>query len=106
MNTIELQPTIFGLIFGLLLLLAVLAAYRMDRCDNQFQIVDYFIGPNGKASRSALAYLTALVVSTWGFVFLTLAHEMREWYFGLYMTAWAGAHLASKWLDKKQEAAK
>ena len=98
---IEMQPLIFGIIFGLLLLLAGLSAWRMDRCDNRFQLVDYFLGPNGKASRTALGHLTALVVSTWGFVYLTLAYKLTEWYFGLYMATWAAAHLASKYLDRK-----
>jgi hypothetical protein len=44
---------------------------------------------------------TALIVSTWGFVTLTLTGDMSEYYAGLYMLAWAGAQFGSVWLKLK-----
>ena len=98
---IEMQPLVFGLVFVLLLILAALSAWRMDRCQNEFKVVDYFLGSNGRASRTALGYLTALAVSTWGFVYMTLAYKLTEFYFIGYMASWGAAHLTSKYLDNK-----
>lgn len=55
----------------------------------------------GKLSLSKVGQLAALVVSTWGFVHLTLAYKLTEWYFTAYMLAWAGTNLMSKWLKTR-----
>ena len=37
----------------------------------------------------------AMIVSTWGFMWLTIHDKMTEWFFVGYMFAWAGAQYAS-----------
>lgn len=69
---------------------------------NKFDLLDLISGDDGKLSLSKTGQLVALLVSTWGFVALTRADKMSEWFFTGYMLAWAGANIASKALDIKK----
>ena len=44
---------------------------------------------------------TALMVSTWAFVTLTLNDKLTEWFFVGYMLSWAGAQFGSLYLKVK-----
>lgn len=59
---------------------------------------------SGRLSLSRVGQLVALIVSSWGFVALVRADRLTEWYFSSYMIAWAGARLASQFLDTKKAA--
>jgi len=48
---------------------------------------------------------TAMVVSTWVLVTVTLKGGLAEWLFVGYMFAWAGAQFGSLWLKVKGQAA-
>lgn len=97
----------FGAIsFGAIVLLALLGAAWIHRSNNSASLADLVTDKTGRMQLSKVGQLAALVVSTWGFVHLTLAYKLTEWYFTAYMFAWAGANLAAKWMDKqKTEAA-
>jgi hypothetical protein len=47
---------------------------------------------------------TAMVVSTWALVTVTLKGGLAEWLFVGYMFAWAGAQFGSIWLKLKGQA--
>lgn len=69
---------------------------------NQFDIVSLVTdGETGKVSLFKTGQLLALLVSTWGFVVLTRADKLTEWYFAGYMLAWAGANVAKIAIDAK-----
>lgn len=58
--------------------------------------------PDGtwKESRRAIGELTAIVVSTWGFVYMVLADKLTEWY----MAGWLGILLGWSIAKKVSEA--
>ena len=93
-----------AIILGLLFLLAGILAHRASKSkESKFSLEDLFLDPlTGKASLSKLGQFTALSVSTWGFAYITLSQHMTEWYMGIYCASWAGANLASKWIDQKE----
>lgn len=68
--------------------------------ERRFNFEDLLLDRNGKTSLYKLGQFISLVLSSWGFIYLTLAYKLTEFYFGLYMGAWASASLASKWLDR------
>lgn len=46
-------------------------------------------------SLGRVGQFVALMVSTWGFIALTVADTLSEWYVTAYMLVWAGAQAAS-----------
>jgi len=46
-------------------------------------------------SLGRVGQFVALLVSTWGFVALTVEGKLTEWYVTAYMLVWAGAQAAS-----------
>ena len=84
-------------------LVVLISAWLWQRdSTNKFDLLDLISGDDGKLSLSKTGQLVALLVSTWGFVAITRADKMTEWYFAGYMLAWAGANIASKALDAKK----
>lgn len=59
---------------------------------------------NAEPSLGRQGQFTALVVSTWAFVQLTLADKLTEWFFAGYMMAWGLAQFGSIWLKMKGQA--
>ena len=57
--------------------------------------------PSNHPSLAAQGQFTAMVVSTWALVQLTLDNELTEWFFGAYMLAFAGAKFGSAFLKLK-----
>lgn len=57
----------------------------------------------GKISIEKLAFMSALVVSTWGFVTLVLTEKMTEMYFTTYMGAFAVARAFSQFTSVKKD---
>lgn len=89
------------LIIATLVVLISAWLWQRDK-HNKFDLLDLISGEDGKLSLSKTGQFVALLVSTWGFVALTRAEKMSEWYFAGYMLAWAGANIASKALDSKK----
>lgn len=69
-----------------------------------FDIADLMTDAAGKVSLFKTGQLIALLASTWGFVVLTRAEKLTEWYFAGYMLAWAGANIAKVAIDAKAPA--
>jgi hypothetical protein len=92
------------LIIGTLVVL-VSAWLWQRRTDNKFDLLDLISDETGKLSLSKTGQFVALLVSTWGFVALTRAGNLTEWYFMAYMAAWAGANIARQVIESKTKAA-
>jgi hypothetical protein len=97
-------------IMGLALAFAVFAAARLaytatKSASSPFHFYDFFM-ENGRASFSRGAAFVALVISSWGFVSLTLSNTLSEWYYTPYMGIWAAAQIGNKWLDRAYAAKK
>lgn len=94
---------------GIILFIAVIVfgtmMYRMSKSEStKFFYDQLFIDEDGKASTSKLAHLTALLISSWAFVHLTLKGTLTEWYFLTYMTVWVLQRSYSKWIDLQKAA--
>lgn len=68
--------------------------------DVSFDLNDLFVDEKGKASTSRISAITALIISTWAFVHLTLADKLTEWYVLIYVGTWVLNKTTSKYLDK------
>lgn len=98
---IHIQPTAFGVILALLFLLGARLAWKATHSESRFDFSQIFMDADGKTSMARVAQFSALVVSTWAFVYLTVGDKMTEWYFAGYMAAWVVNGLGSKWIDGK-----
>jgi hypothetical protein len=96
-STMMIIGWLVAMIVGLLILCYI--QFKKDSLDLRYLILD---DVTGKPSLSKLGQLIALVMSSWGFQYQILNDRMTEWYFGLYMSAWAVTGLANKWLSGKQ----
>lgn len=96
---IEIPKTIFGVVMALLALLAYVEVRKWDKdTTSQFRLQDLLM-KEGRASISKVGQFAALCTSTWGFVYLTIADKLTEWYFLSFMSIWATAKGADKALD-------
>lgn len=84
---------LFVTIFVLIVLL-----YRAQKYKDNFDLRDLIIDKdNGRISLSRFGQFIALLVSTWGFITLTLNNGLTEWYYTSYMAVWAIAEGFRKW---------
>lgn len=93
---------VLAAILGLVVLALVAVTRDQRNCVSLLQLV--VEARTGRLSLSRVGQLVALIVSSWGFVALVRADKLTEWYFSSYMIAWAGARLASQFLDTKKAA--
>lgn len=86
-----------------LVVVSVLVRWHLDP-DNNFKLSDLIADEvTGKISLFRTGQALALMVSTWGFIVLTRAGDLSEWYFAGYMLAWAGANLAKVAMTAKAD---
>ena len=91
-----------GLLLGVLCATGGILLWRLNRGRNQFSLTDLLLDHRTKkASLSKMMQMGCFVISTWGFVYLTLAYKLSEWYFTSYMLAWSGTQLADLWIKTK-----
>lgn len=92
--SIEVMTVVLFLtIFVLIILL-----YRAQKYKTDFDLRDLIIDKdNGRVSLSRFGQFIALMVSTWGFITLTLNNGLTEWYYTSYMAVWAIAEGFRKW---------
>ncbi len=106
MDSIRIGTDTLGIVLSLLAVVAGILAYRLTHDKRRkFSLEDAFLDEKGKTSKAAIGFFVALTVSTWGFVALIQADKMTEMYFYGYMGAFVANNLASKWIDKKPDAA-
>ena len=86
-------------LLAVIIILCILL-YRAQKKDDKFDLRDLIVDKaSGRVSLSRFGQLTALLVSTWGFVTLTLHDKLTEWYYGSYMFTWAAAEGYRKWQE-------
>lgn len=90
---------------AIILIIAILAglvilAYAQIKKDN-FDLRTLITEDDGKLSIHKIGQLVALVLSSWGFVYLILYKEITEFYFMGFMGVWASAEALNKWIDRK-----
>lgn len=86
---------LFALVVGILIL--VYAQLRKDAFDLRSLIID----PQTKQpSIHQLGQISALLISSWGFIVLVLHNQLTEVYFTTYMAVWAGANALDKLLTR------
>lgn len=74
------------------------AQFRKDSFDLRALVVD----PKTKEpSVHQLGQITALIISSWGFIVLVLHGQLTEVYFTTYMVAWAGANALNAFISRK-----
>jgi hypothetical protein len=88
---------LFALTIAFVLVLAYLQMKR-DLLDLRWLILDR---PH-KPSLTKIAQIVALVVSTWGFVVLTLKCTLTETYFMAYMVTWSGSAALDAYFNRGQ----
>jgi hypothetical protein len=98
-DNFNIPAFLFGV--GMVLFLLVLARWHSD--DSKFDFRESLLDPqnNDRVSLSRLGQITALFTSTGVVTFYAINKDLSEWMFGLYMTAWAGTYLATKWSPKQ-----
>ena len=83
------------------LVYAISAIRSWDKDPNNiFRLYD-LICTDGVVDETKTTRMGAFVVSSWGFVYMTSADKMTEWYFLGYMAAWVSNALFSSYLASK-----
>ena len=95
--------TILEIVLGSVLLVVTLALVVVTRDPRNPVSLLHLVtdARSGRMSLGRVGQLAALIVSSWAFVWLTIAGTLTEWYYGTYMIAWAGARLADQALKAR-----
>jgi len=98
---INIPKTAFAVIIILLVILAIILAYRATHSTSRFSFEDAFLDENGKTSHARIAYFVALMVSTWAFTYMTMEDKLTEWFMTIYVGAWVIGGVANKFIEKQ-----
>jgi hypothetical protein len=99
---ISIPHAIFGLVLGLLVLLAGFISYRASHSPkSKFDFSEAFLDESGKTSLSRICTFVALAVSTWAMVALVQMDKLTEWFYVAYLGAFVVNGVAHKFLDKQ-----
>jgi len=98
---IDIPKTTFGIVLILLVVLAWILAWKATHSNSDFDFSSAFVDRDGKTSMGRIGIFTALICSTWAFVYLVLNDKITEWYFTGYMGAWVLQGIGSKWVENK-----
>src|ERR1019366_1187989 len=80
--------------------------YGSKSSETKFNFLEAFVNAEGKTSFPRIAQAVALVISSWGFIHITVNKDMTEYYFTIYMTAWVLNSMGNKLIDKVKPIAK
>lgn len=90
------------LLFVILLGLVLIVVYAQFR-RKDFDLINLVIdGTTKTLDLHKVGQLLALIISSWGFIYVTLNHELTEWFFTSYMVIWAGATAANTLISLRQ----
>ena len=98
------MSTVF-LIIIIGVLLAVLI-YWNNQNKSGIDLKMAMLNDDNKFSLSRFGQLVALIVSTWVLIHETQTGKLTDWLFTGYMISWAGANIASKYLERSYRADK
>jgi multisubunit Na+/H+ antiporter MnhB subunit len=94
-------------ILGAIAVALAISFYKAQKANNFFDLKEMFTDPDTKlTSLTRFGTFVALVVSSWGFVYLVTSNSLTEMYFTIYMSIWTGTNLISKGIaamSKKSE---
>ena len=94
------DPAMTLLLIGGVLVLLVFMYWQKD--DSEFDLRDLFIDTKTRRlNPEKFGVMTALAMSSWGFISQIQDGKMTEWYFGGYMAAWGALRVATKWAGSK-----
>ena len=91
-----------ALLFVALIGLATLYLVRLDRDrSTPFRLVHFITEKDGTGNSASLAYVVALLVSTWALFYLTTHNRLEEWFFSAYIGVFVAgsvlrAHIGSR----------
>jgi hypothetical protein len=86
-------------ILSIMALFTCFLFYRAQKIADSFDIRDLIVDDTtGKLSLSKLGQFVALVLSSWGLIYLIMHGTLTEIYFQGYMLTWAGANVVSNGL--------
>lgn len=89
-------PFVLAVISVMFIVVMAYLQMKHDPLDLRWLILDRPHRP----SATKIAQLIALIVSTWGFVVLTLSNALTETYFIGYMCAWSGSAALDAYFNK------
>jgi len=86
------------LLLGILVFLW--AIYRAHKGNNLFDAKDFLMDPvTNRASLYKLGQLVAMLVTSFGFIYLIMHNGLTEMYFGIYAGLWGGLNSVNKGID-------
>lgn len=106
-NDKEFSLDLMTLVLIVVIIVLIYLLYSAQKKPDKFDLRDLIVEKEtGRVSLSRFGQFVALLVSTWGFVALTLHDKLTEWYYASYMMIWAAAEGFRKWgsleIDKKK----
>lgn len=78
----------------------VLILMKVQRTPDHFDLRSVIADDKGNPSVHKIGQLTALILSTWLLIYLTVHGQINEGYFGTYMGVWAAAQAADKLISR------
>ena len=93
---VPMIPFVLAVISIMFIIVMAYLQMKHDPLDLRWLILDRPHRP----SATKIAQLIALIVSTWGFVVLTLSNTLTETYFIGYMCAWSGSAAVDAYFNR------
>lgn len=88
--------------FPVLVLCGLVALWRFDRDTSRFRLVQLVSNADGTANSGSLAYVTALLVSTWGFWWEALHGRLSEWLVLAYIGTFVAGGVARQFAGSRE----
>lgn len=96
-----------ALLFVALIGLATLYLIRLDRDPSTpFRLVHFITDRDGVGNSASLAYVVALLVSTWAMFYLTTRNRLEDWFFGAYIGVFVAGGVVRAHIGSRERAAR
>jgi hypothetical protein len=93
--TFEIPAVVMGFVMAGLVALAGISLWKVNRDPNGPDLLDILTatdrGGHVRFDPRKCFEAGAFVASTWSFVYLTLSHQLTEWFLAAYLGAWVFA---------------
>lgn len=90
----------YPVVMGLLIVALAWSLWRLQHSKSTFALDDLVLS-KGKADPTKLAFMVALTVMTWGFVWITLHNRLTEWFVAAYAAGFAFALVGNSYTQNK-----
>jgi hypothetical protein len=87
LNSITPDQIMYVVLASIMIFCAVYM-YRLQKDERSPVDVMDLVMEDGKLCESKFIRFITWIVSTWGFIYLIASHNLTEWYFIGYMSAW------------------